>query len=474
MNPTTELPSGVTESVDETVARAKAMVAPTVSANQVSAGIQEVAVPEPEVAPEPDMSVAGAVAEQTGGIIEAKTAEAADLQRLRQEQQAFLGDENLGDVFTGTSEDFLGQTMGGALGELKDIQLQLAGIDEQSELSKTRIEGAAGQTLGQSQREVTQEDRENAVRRSGLAARAAILQGNIETATTLANQAVDLLYKDRTLRNQNLNNQITSLQNVVDDQTSQLLEQERRTYEEDQASIEEVKNAVNTALTSGAATSADISQLTDPSLDDATRLSLAQSIVSRGATEDRDLDIAQQRAAIRASGASAALNEQKLAQAAEEVDKTGISPVTGKPFTVDQSNSGTFSVRMEAAMEDMDSVEELFSPTLGEYLPNKLKSDERKRVEQAETNFITAVLRKESGAAIGQDEKDEARKVYIPRSGDDEEVLAQKRQARVAALQGMINASGGAYEQLLESIPEEEPPAPTNGVTSTGIKYTIE
>jgi hypothetical protein len=51
-------------------------------------------------------------------------------------------------------------------------------------------------------------------------------------------------------------------------------------------------------MQSGAATPQEVSQLTDINATDASRLALAQSISARGATEDRDLDVQQQRAQI--------------------------------------------------------------------------------------------------------------------------------------------------------------------------------
>ena len=43
-----------------------------------------------------------------------------------------------------------------------------------------------------------------------------------------------------------------------------------------------------------------------------------------------------------------------------------------------------------------------------------LKTDERQMFEQAERNFINAILRQESGAAIADSEFNNARKQYMP------------------------------------------------------------
>lgn len=173
------------------------------------------------------------------------------------------------------------------LARLQDIQLQLNQANTASDMTKTRIEGAAGQTLGQAGREVTQEDRENAVRTAGIAAEAAVLQGNIETASTLINQAMSDYYSDRQLQNQNMIQQLEYFQGVADDETAQLLEQEKRKYLEDQAKIENLKASIESALLSGASQS-EVRQLSGSQLSDDEKLGLAQMIVARGASEMRD------------------------------------------------------------------------------------------------------------------------------------------------------------------------------------------
>ena len=72
---------------------------------------------------------------------------------------------------------------------------------------------------------------------------------------------------------------------------------------------------------------------------------------------------------------------------------------------------------------------------------------------EAERNFITAVLRRESGAAIADSEFESAREVYIPLATDGQDVLDQKAEARRTVLQGLINEAGGAYTQLQTSLP---------------------
>jgi hypothetical protein len=73
-----------------------------------------------------------------------------------------------------------------------------------------------------------------------------------------------------------------------------------------------------------------------------------------------------------------------------------------------------------------------------------LNEDQQKTV-QARVNFVTAVLRKESGASISPSEFATAEKNYFPAPGDSETIVKQKQAARELALKGMkIQAGKGA------------------------------
>lgn len=77
-------------------------------------------------------------------------------------------------------------------------------------------------------------------------------------------------------------------------------------------------------------------------------------------------------------------------------------------------------------------------------------SPEQQQVDQARRNFITAVLRKESGAVIGPNEyRDEERK-YFPQLGDSEKVIKQKQDARKLAIQALEAQAGPSGKRLIE------------------------
>ena len=75
-------------------------------------------------------------------------------------------------------------------------------------------------------------------------------------------------------------------------------------------------------------------------------------------------------------------------------------------------------------------------------------SPEQQKVAQARINFITAILRKESGAAIGASEFATAEKNYFPKPGDDAATIAQKQAARKTAIRAMEIQAGPGAKQM--------------------------
>ena len=63
-------------------------------------------------------------------------------------------------------------------------------------------------------------------------------------------------------------------------------------------------------------------------------------------------------------------------------------------------------------------------------VPYLFKSDKFKQIEQAQRDFINAVLRRESGAVIGEQEFENARLQYFPQPGDTPKVVKQKQKNR--------------------------------------------
>lgn len=77
-----------------------------------------------------------------------------------------------------------------------------------------------------------------------------------------------------------------------------------------------------------------------------------------------------------------------------------------------------------------------------------LKGDKLQQYEQAKRSFVNAVLRKESGAVINQDEFDNANAQYFPMFGDTPATIEQKRKNRESVIAGFMASSGGALRGL--------------------------
>lgn len=83
-------------------------------------------------------------------------------------------------------------------------------------------------------------------------------------------------------------------------------------------------------------------------------------------------------------------------------------------------------------------------------LPGFMKPDYIKQQDQAERNFINAVLRRESGAAISPSEFESSEIQYFPRAGDDPKTLANKAQNRAQVL-ATLQAEAG--DRALSKVP---------------------
>jgi hypothetical protein len=154
----------------------------------------------------------------------------------------------------------------------------------------------------------------------------------------------------------------------------------------------------------------------------------------------------------------------------------------GKPLTEAQGNSVAFGARAIAANQIATDLEKQgvrntgairtavggiagMTPFIGEQLEQGVRStfnvlpsaaggpsEQQQQTEQARRNFVSAVLRKESGAAIGVDEyKNEERK-YFPQAGDTAKVVQQKQEARKLAIEALKAQAGPSGVRQINQI----------------------
>lgn len=117
-----------------------------------------------------------------------------------------------------------------------------------------------------------------------------------------------------------------------------------------------------------------------------------------------------------------------------------------------QANATQFANRMEDAEKTIGEVGgegTSLAGKLAEKVPivgNYAQSPQYQKFAQAKSQFITALLRKESGAAISKTEFDRYEKEFFPQPGDEPGVIAQKNNARKVAIEAMKKGAGPIYE----------------------------
>jgi hypothetical protein len=163
-------------------------------------------------------------------------------------------------------------------------------------------------------------------------------------------------------------------------------------------------------------------------------------------------------------GMSSVLDQTAAPLVAQGGERMPGMPVAGKekPMTETQSNATAYGMRMKEAnaiLEDLAKkgvlkgavieATPLIGGALGQTLPSVLggTSAAQQQVNQAKSNFITAVLRKESGAVISDSEFDREDKKYFPQINDNASVIKQKENARKLAIKAIeVQAGPGAKE----------------------------
>jgi hypothetical protein len=121
-----------------------------------------------------------------------------------------------------------------------------------------------------------------------------------------------------------------------------------------------------------------------------------------------------------------------------------------------QSNAALFGRRVEQAINDMKNLSasgfnraDMKNGAMdNKFFPNAFTPADLQSQQQAERNFVNAVLRRESGAAISPSEFSSAEKQYFPRAGDSKAVLEQKARNRQLVLEGLKSAAGAAWDTI--------------------------
>jgi hypothetical protein len=159
---------------------------------------------------------------------------------------------------------------------------------------------------------------------------------------------------------------------------------------------------------------------------------------------------------------------------------------SGKPLTEGQGKAVGFGARAMVANEIATDLENKgvtnigatrtviggiagTAPLIGEKLEQGVKSafnvvpqivggpsPEQQQNDQARRNFISAVLRKESGAVIGPVEYANEERKYFPQLGDSEDVIKQKQDARRLAIEALKAEAGPQGQKQMQNIVSQQ------------------
>lgn len=189
----------------------------------------------------------------------------------------------------------------------------------------------------------------------------------------------------------------------------------------------------------------------------------AQQEAQKAEVEARKADLQNQ--VLESNLKTDALQRSNINSQINERNSASISSgtISGKPQTASQSSANGYADRLNENNILITDLGKKFTGVLaGIPLPNILKSGDKQAYETAKTNFVTAVLRRESGAAISPSEFSTAERQYFPQSGDKPNVVAQKERARNTAI-----------NNLYREADINRPVLPGQTITSNGRSYRV-
>lgn len=126
-----------------------------------------------------------------------------------------------------------------------------------------------------------------------------------------------------------------------------------------------------------------------------------------------------------------------------------VPKATEKQPTEAQSNAKLYGNRMAFNNRIVARIEEQgFDPATRIWSPELLKGGTRRSWERAAENWISAALRKESGATISDAERQAAMQEYFPTFGDSPEVIEEKRNRRQLAEDVMFDIAGPGEKRV--------------------------
>ena len=152
-------------------------------------------------------------------------------------------------------------------------------------------------------------------------------------------------------------------------------------------------------------------------------------------------------------------------------------PGISKPLNDNQSKALLFGSRMREADKILGQLASEGTETsvpgsrasiIGGAI-SAMSSGNKQMLDQAKRDFMTAVLRRESGAAISTGEFTTADQQYFPQIGDSAKVVAQKARNRDLAIQGILAEVPEKQRNSLQ--PRNPAPAAASNIDALLNKY---
>ena len=328
-----------------------------------------------------------------------------------------------------------------------DAQLKEIGAQRDAQVLSLEGQGR-GQTQGFIGGEQARINREATIRALPIQAQADIAQGNLDRA----NSRLDKLFS---IYQQDVQNQFQYKSKVVEAtysilsgaeqrRATQLLAIQKEKADTKKSNIDYLRQLSAEARDNGNSNALSMLSTIDPNSDN------FESEVARASQMIRKPQVASKRD-------TQVVNGQLVDMQTGEV----ISNIGGniqKPQTQAQTVAQGYADRAREADAIVTTYGNQFTGLtsyLGQSLPNFFKSSERQQYEQAQRNFVNAILRPESGAVISDTEFDNAKKQYFPQPGDGEAVIAQKAQNRQTKINNLYQTANTAQPVSAGSIIED-------------------
>lgn len=151
-----------------------------------------------------------------------------------------------------------------------------------------------------------------------------------------------------------------------------------------------------------------------------------------------------------------------------------------KPLNDTQAKALQFGARMQQSGQNLDAlasdgatqpgyIKRMADVVGAGALANWTQNPQQQQVEQSQRDFVNAVLRRESGAAISNSEFDNARAQYFPQPGDSAKVIEQKRRNRELATRGVLAEVPDSEKRVQQVTAAGQPTQqPQRAVSRTG------